>query len=76
MVELFKGAISLAVAYLRIENKTPYNPPGSPPTSWPSPLSRLKKLGREIFRSDCWKLSVPAILYGTFRLLHTLEGEC
>jgi len=75
MVELFKGTISLTVAYLRIDNTTTYNIPGNAPTSWPSPLSRLKKLGREIFKSDCWKLSVPAILYGTSRPFRSLKGE-
>ncbi|KAG9009158.1 hypothetical protein FRB90_008528 [Tulasnella sp. 427] len=33
----------------------------------PAPLSRLigrfQKLGREVFSADCWKLSIPAILY-------------
>jgi len=74
MVELFKGAISLTVAYLRIEDTTAYTLPSNAPPSYPGPLSRLKKLGREIFRSDCWKLSVPAILYGTS--WHFQSSEC
>ena len=65
MVELLKGAISFMIAYLRIESATTYNLPANTPASRSNPLSRVRKLGREIFRSDCWKLSIPAILYGT-----------
>ena len=64
MVELLKGTISFAIAYLRIEDTSTYNLPSNPSTSRSCPLSRLGKLGREIFRPDCWKLSIPAILYG------------
>lgn len=65
MVELLKGAISFVIAYLRIESATTYNLPTNTPTLRSNPLLRLKKLGSEVFRSDCWKLSIPAILYGT-----------
>ena len=72
MVELFKGAISLVIAYLRIENTTAYNLPSNASTPKSNPLSRLRKLGREIFKSDCWKLSIPAILYGAFLYFHAV----
>lgn len=75
MVELLKGAISFVIAYLRIENTTAYNLPSNASPSRSSPLARLRKLWREIFRSDCWKLSIPAILYGTFLYLHALREE-
>ncbi|EKM55135.1 uncharacterized protein PHACADRAFT_255545 [Phanerochaete carnosa HHB-10118-sp] len=68
MVELLKGSISLAVAFTRIDSYAPqYQPLGSQPaTSLLNPwvwLSRFRRLGKEVFRSDCWKLSIPAILY-------------
>lgn len=65
VVELLKGAISFAIAYFRMESATtPYNLPTNAATSRLGPLSRLRKLGREIFRLDCLKLTIPAILYG------------
>ena len=71
MVELLKGTISFVIAYLRIENATTYSLPGNAPTSKSNPFSRLRRLGREIFKSDCWKLSIPAILYGTIFCIST-----
>lgn len=65
VVELFKGGISFVIAYMRIESATTYGLATNTPASRSNPLLRLRKLGREIFRSDCWKLSIPAILYGT-----------
>jgi UDP-sugar transporter A1/2/3 len=29
-------------------------------------VARFRTLGKEIFSPDCWKLSIPAILYGAF----------
>ena len=75
MVELLKGVISFTIAYLRIENTTTYGLPSSAAAPRSTPFTRLKKLWREIFRSDCWKLSIPAILYGTFLYLHALREE-
>ncbi|KAF9643816.1 nucleotide-sugar transporter [Thelephora ganbajun] len=75
MVELLKGAISFTIAYLRIENTTTYILPGNASTSRSNPLSRLRKLGREIFRSDCWKLSIPAILYVIQNNLQYIAAE-
>jgi solute carrier family 35 (UDP-sugar transporter), member A1/2/3 len=45
--ELLKGSISLAIAVGRVE------PRRSP---W-------RRIARDIFSPDCWKLSIPAILY-------------
>ncbi|KAF8511380.1 nucleotide-sugar transporter-domain-containing protein, partial [Gautieria morchelliformis] len=45
--ELLKGSISLAIAVSRVE------PRRSP---W-------RRVARDIFSPDCWKLSIPAILY-------------
>ncbi|GBE82187.1 UDP-galactose transporter [Sparassis crispa] len=62
VTELLKGFISLAIAFSRIESCSS-NVPGT--SSW-NPrvfLYRFRRLGKEVFRSDCWKLSVPAILY-------------
>jgi len=73
MVELLKGTISFVIAYLRIESTTTYNLPNNASAARSNPFSRLRKLGREIFRSDCWKLSIPAILYGAPRSFHALR---
>ncbi|KAF7294853.1 hypothetical protein MIND_01023200 [Mycena indigotica] len=46
--EILKGSISLLIAFSRIE---------------PSEPSRIKRLVSDVFSPDCWKLSIPAILY-------------
>ncbi|KAI9571351.1 nucleotide-sugar transporter [Boletus coccyginus] len=62
--ELLKGSISLAIAFIQTD---PYASDTGPTTGrfWnPSKLFlRLRRLGREVFSADCWKLSIPAILY-------------
>ncbi|TFY77919.1 hypothetical protein EWM64_g6089, partial [Hericium alpestre] len=64
--ELLKGFISLVIAFSRLDPVPPqYTIPASP-TSIFSPrvfLARCRRLGKEVFRPDCWKLSIPAILY-------------
>ncbi|KAF5373663.1 hypothetical protein D9758_000623 [Tetrapyrgos nigripes] len=60
MNEVLKGSISLVIAFWRIESEK-----GSSPSSC-RPLAladRARKLSRDIFSTDCWKLSIPAILY-------------
>ena len=70
--EIFKGTISLVIAYARVDISSSY------PSPYPLELSqgnasrwtlvslpRLRKLCSDIFSPDCWKLSIPAILYGT-----------
>jgi UDP-sugar transporter A1/2/3 len=74
MVELLKGGISFAIAFSRLESAKSYplNGLGTQQPSLLSPralASRFRRLCKEIFRSDCWKLSIPAILYGEL-------GEC
>lgn len=68
MVELLKGSISLVVAFTRLDSYAPQHQPlgPQPSTSLLNPwvwVSRFRRLGKEVFRSDCWKLSIPAILY-------------
>ena len=69
VTELLKGGISLVVAFTRLDSYAPqYLPNGAAATTpWWNPwmlLARFRRLGKEVFRSDCWKLSIPAILYG------------
>lgn len=77
--ELLKGTVSLLIAFIRIDSYAPqYLPNGSASISWSSVfhprfmLGRFRRLGREVFRADCWKLSIPAILYGPYNL-HYLQ---
>ncbi|KAG5653825.1 hypothetical protein H0H81_010098 [Sphagnurus paluster] len=58
MNELLKGIISFIIAYLRIDHS-------SDAAGLPRSISRvsLRKLASDIFSPDCWKLSIPAILY-------------
>ena len=68
LTELLKGSISLVIALYRIDpaRLTEYRPIGiytSPPSGirlWPL---RIQRLTRDVFSHDCWKLSIPAILY-------------
>ncbi|KZS91105.1 nucleotide-sugar transporter [Sistotremastrum niveocremeum HHB9708] len=46
--EIFKGSISFSVAVYGRRGR---------------PSDRLKEVWREVFSQDCWKLSIPAILY-------------
>ena len=72
--ELLKGFISLVIAFSRIDDHGPHHSPHRTHSShWMHPgffVLRCKKLGREVFSPDCWKLSIPAILYGELGLLH------
>lgn len=73
--ELIKGCISLVVAFMNIDDHGSRGHP--PPKRVPLQMhdgggmtlrlfgSRCRKLTREVFGPDCWKLSIPAILYGT-----------
>ncbi|TBU35994.1 nucleotide-sugar transporter-domain-containing protein [Dichomitus squalens] len=61
MVELLKGFISLCVAFARLDSLN-----GASGSSVWNPrvlFYRFRRLGKEVFRPDCWKLSIPAILY-------------
>lgn len=63
--EILKGSISFMIAFTRTPAaRRHYSPipPSVEPTST-SPSHRLHSLQSEIFSSDCWKLSIPAILY-------------
>ncbi|KAG6814477.1 hypothetical protein H0H92_000002 [Tricholoma furcatifolium] len=61
MNEVLKGLISLCIAYFRIE--TPNDASQAAGLSWDIRIRRLRKLSNGIFSPDCWKLSIPAILY-------------
>ncbi|KAG9318667.1 nucleotide-sugar transporter [Chiua virens] len=72
--ELLKGSISLAIAFIQIGPYTSDAPQLGPTAGrfWtPSKiLLRIRRLGREVFSPDCWKLSIPAILYVIQNNLH------
>ncbi|KZT23952.1 hypothetical protein NEOLEDRAFT_1046525, partial [Neolentinus lepideus HHB14362 ss-1] len=54
--ELLKGSISFVIAFVRICNASD--------APWSRrPLTAANRLYREIFSPDCWKLSIPALLY-------------
>lgn len=71
--ELLKGLISLLIALIRVRPNSPQHtfalPSPLPNRLASSPLNpkvfleRCRIVGKEVFRSDCWKLSIPAILY-------------
>ncbi|KAJ3007133.1 hypothetical protein NUW54_g3662 [Trametes sanguinea] len=63
LTELLKGSISLTVAFLRLDYCSPSSPSGSSLWNPRVLLYRFRRLGKEVFRPDCWKLSIPAILY-------------
>ena len=72
--ELLKGFISLIIALIRVRPSSSQHafalPSPLPNTLASSPLNpklfleRCRIVGKEVFRPDCWKLSIPAILYG------------
>jgi Nucleotide-sugar transporter len=75
--ELLKGLISLVIALIRVRPSSPQHnhnfalPPlsnrlASSPLNPKVFLERCRIVGKEVFRPDCWKLSIPAILYGQF----------
>ncbi|EIW85119.1 nucleotide-sugar transporter [Coniophora puteana RWD-64-598 SS2] len=68
--ELLKGFISLAIAFVRIDRTTSHSSDTVSPSFTSSAfwhpdkvLTRVRRLAREVFSPDCWKLSIPAILY-------------
>jgi|SRR6267142_3759781 len=72
--ELLKGLISLLIALIRVRPTSSQHAfvlPSSPPNRLASSplnpnvfLERCRIVGKEVFRPDCWKLAIPAILYG------------
>jgi len=68
MNELLKGSISLIIAFMRVEGPSPaprtIDQPAEGPLGGRAILYRMKRVAREVFSPDCWKLSIPAILYG------------
>lgn len=73
MNELLKGFISLVIAFSRLDGnasqmdtrRTPSQVSRTASLLRPAAfIRRCHRLGREVFSPDCWKLSIPAILYG------------
>ncbi|KAI0831291.1 nucleotide-sugar transporter-domain-containing protein [Trametes gibbosa] len=63
LTELLKGFISLTVAFVRLDYCSPNSSSGSSLWNPRVLFYRFRRLGKEVFRPDCWKLSIPAILY-------------
>ncbi|KAJ7430717.1 nucleotide-sugar transporter [Mycena galericulata] len=61
MNEILKGSISLVIAFSRVD--TPSPDIAGQTTSPRALMSRVKRLAGDVFSQDCWKLSIPAILY-------------
>ncbi|KAJ3517172.1 hypothetical protein NLJ89_g665 [Agrocybe chaxingu] len=59
MNEILKGLISLMIAFSRID-VSPSSCESGPVQNC---LLRTRKLWRDVLSPDCWKLSIPAILY-------------
>jgi UDP-sugar transporter A1/2/3 len=75
MNELLKGSISLAIAFARLDVSSPGEEIS--PFRPTQVLLRCRRLVKEVFSADCWKLSIPAILYGELRLrYHSLLLRC
>ncbi|KAJ7111531.1 nucleotide-sugar transporter [Mycena crocata] len=60
MNEILKGSISLVIAFSRIDAPSP-DVGGQ--TSRLTLAARVRRLAGAVFSQDCWKLSIPAILY-------------
>ncbi|KAF9075204.1 nucleotide-sugar transporter-domain-containing protein [Rhodocollybia butyracea] len=64
MNEVLKGSISIIIAFYRVEPGG--DAPESPFFSIFRPrvfMIKCRKLSRDILSADCWKLSIPAVLY-------------
>jgi hypothetical protein len=67
MSEILKGLISLIIAFTRTDvgYASMHDMAQAPfPAGGRGLVGRLRKLWRDVFSPDCWKLSIPAILYG------------
>jgi UDP-sugar transporter A1/2/3 len=62
MNEILKGSISLVIAFSHID---PPSDMAGQTLRYPGTfVARVKRLVGDVFSPDCWKLSIPAILYG------------
>lgn len=71
--EILKGLISLVIAFHRLDSShdtmpVSYSALQRAPPSCRIFLGRIRRLWRDILSPDCWKLSIPAILYGKWTL--------
>ena len=56
--ELLKGSISFVIAFLRVARAA--DAPGLGLAGW---FFAFRRVCNEVFSPDCWKLSIPALLY-------------
>ncbi|KAF9535268.1 nucleotide-sugar transporter-domain-containing protein [Crepidotus variabilis] len=69
MNEILKAIISLVIAFYGVDTSGMSSEVGQAPHTSPSRLAlrmfgyRLTKLRKDVLSRDCWKLSIPAILY-------------
>ncbi|TRM57601.1 nucleotide-sugar transporter-domain-containing protein [Schizophyllum amplum] len=68
MNEILKGLISFAFALARVDAPSPSSPylldaPKARSQLLRSAVHRFTRVSRDVFSPDCWKLSIPAILY-------------
>ncbi|KAI8989822.1 nucleotide-sugar transporter-domain-containing protein [Trametes punicea] len=56
--ELLKGTISFVIAFIRVAYAS--DAPGLGFAGW---FFALRRVCQEVFSQDCWKLSIPALLY-------------
>jgi UDP-sugar transporter A1/2/3 len=71
MNEILKGTISLVIAFARIDPQPSSYELVQAPHASPCPfvqpfMARVRKLWAEVMSPDCWRLSIPAILYGNY----------
>jgi UDP-sugar transporter A1/2/3 len=64
MNELLKGLISLVIAFARLDGCHAPIYDMAQTAGSRGLVFRLRRLWRDVFSPDCWKLSIPAILYG------------
>jgi UDP-sugar transporter A1/2/3 len=79
MNEILKGTISLIIAFCRIDSQLSSYESAQAPCPIRRPLvqsfqDRVRKLSKEIMSTDCWKLSIPAILYGDYLFFDLVKG--
>ncbi|EKM82615.1 hypothetical protein AGABI1DRAFT_68391 [Agaricus bisporus var. burnettii JB137-S8] len=63
MNEVMKGLISLIIAFSRLDSGHAPMYDMTQAAGSRGRVTRLRRLWRDVFSPDCWKLSIPAILY-------------
>lgn len=75
MNEVMKGLISLVIAFSRLDSGHAPMYDMTQAAGSRGRVTRLRRLWRDVFSPDCWKLSIPAILYGAFGKFQLLQGK-